>query len=71
MKIWLTLAEAATVAGRTERTVRNWVKAGEIVPVYGRFVRDEVLATERRMRRRVGRPPKVRSETAAAESAGR
>lgn len=56
MKIWLTLAEAADVAGRTERTIRNWVDAGELRPRHGRFMRDDVLATERRMRRKVGRP---------------
>ncbi len=58
MRIWLTLAEAADVAGRTERTIRNWVDAGEVTPRHGRFMRDEVLAAERRMRRRVGRPRK-------------
>ncbi len=56
MKIWLTLAEAACVAGRTDRTIRNWVAAGELRAVHGRFNRDEVLATEQRMRRKVGRP---------------
>lgn len=56
MKIWLTLQEAAHVAGRTERTIRNWVTAQELTPRYGRFMREEVLATERRMRARVGRP---------------
>lgn len=58
MKIWLTLTEAAEVAGRTERTIRNWVDANELTPRHGRFKRDEVLAAERRMRRRVGRPRK-------------
>lgn len=58
MKVWLTLAEAADAAGRTERTIRNWVNAGELKPRYGRFMRDEVLAAEQRMRRRVGRPRK-------------
>lgn len=58
MKIWLTLAEAADVAGRTERTIRNWVDAGELNPRHGRYMRDEVLATEQRMRRKVGRPRK-------------
>ena len=59
MKIWLTLAEAAEVAGRTERTIRNWVDADELKPRYGRFLREEVLAAEQRMRRRVGRPRKA------------
>lgn len=58
MKIWLTLAEAADVAGRTERTIRNWVDANELTRRHGRFMRDEVLAAERRMRRKVGRPRK-------------
>ena len=56
MKIWLTLAEAAEAAGRTERTIRNWVNAGELVPRFGRFIKDDVLATEQRMRRKIGRP---------------
>jgi hypothetical protein len=58
MKVWLTLAEAADVARRTERTIRNWVDAGELVPRHGRYLRDEVLAAERRMRLKVGRPRK-------------
>ncbi len=58
MKIWLTLAEAAGVARRTERTIRNWVEAGELEPRYGRFRRDDVLAAEKRMRQRIGRPKK-------------
>lgn len=58
MKVWLTLAEAAGVAGRPERTVRNWVDAGELTPRHGRYMRDQVLDTERRMRRRIGRPRK-------------
>lgn len=63
MKIWLTLAEAADVAGRTERTIRNWVDAGVLKsPVPGRFQRDAVLAAERTMRRRVGRPRKIKGE---------
>lgn len=59
MKTWLTLTEAAEAAGRTERTIRNWIEAGEIEPRYGRFIRDEVLAAEQRMRRKVGRPRKA------------
>lgn len=63
MKIWLTLQEAADVAGRTERTIRNWVDAGELRVRHGRYMRDEVLATERRMRSRVGRPRGSRRES--------
>lgn len=60
MKVWLTLAEAADVAGRTERTIRNWVDAGVLKsPVPGRFQRDAVLAAERTMRRKIGRPRKT------------
>lgn len=58
MKTWLTLGEAAQVAGRTERTIRNWVDAGELSPRQGRYMRDEVLAAEQRMRRKIGRPRK-------------
>lgn len=58
MKNWLTLREAAAAAGRTERTIRNWVDAGQLNPLYGRFSRDEVLKAEKRMRRKVGRPRK-------------
>ncbi|UPL13029.1 hypothetical protein [Microbacterium galbinum] len=49
------------MAGRTERTIRNWVDAGVLKsPVPGRFDRDAVLAAERAMRRRIGRPRKNR-----------
>jgi predicted transcriptional regulator len=57
MTVWVTLKEAAKVAGRTERTIRNWVAAGELTPRYRLFDRDDVLASEQRMRRRIGRPP--------------
>ncbi|WP_314097878.1 helix-turn-helix domain-containing protein [Microbacterium foliorum] len=59
MKTWLTLAEAAALAGRTERTIRNWVEAGQLRLHHGRFKRDEVLATEKQMRQRIGRPRKL------------
>ena len=56
-KRWLTLPEAAIVAHRTERTLRNWVRDGVIRPVFrGMFDRDDVLTTERNMRNRRGRP---------------
>jgi len=62
MKVWLTLQEAADVAGRTERTIRNWVEAGVLeTPVPGRYQRDAVLAAERTMRRRIGRPRKTKN----------
>lgn len=56
MKTWLTMQEAAGVARRTKRTIWNWINAGELEPRHGRFLRDEVLATERRMRLKFGRP---------------
>ncbi|WP_443189886.1 helix-turn-helix domain-containing protein [Microbacterium sp. B19(2022)] len=59
MKLWLTLSEAADAAGRTERTIRNWVEADELKARHGRYLRDEVLAAEKRMRRRIGRPRKA------------
>lgn len=67
MTVWLTLGEAADVAGRTERTIRNWISAGELQAFYGRFAREQVLATERRMRRRVGRPPKGSERSGASD----
>lgn len=57
MKVWLTLTEAADVANRSERTIRNWVRDGVLQSrVGGRFARDEVLRAEQAMRNRVGRP---------------
>lgn len=69
-KIWLTLAEAAEAANRTERSIRNWVNAGELRVHYGRYRREEVLAAERQMRRRVGRPRKavLREKPVSSES---
>lgn len=53
----LRLADAAKVARRSERTIRNWVRDGLLKPVArGWFDRDEVLAVERQQRSRVGRP---------------
>lgn len=44
-KQWLTLSEAAIVARRSERTIRNWVRDGVLRPAArGMFGRDAVLA---------------------------
>lgn len=57
MKVWLTVADAADVANRSERTIRNWVRDGALAPrVRGLFARDDVLAAERQMRNGRGRP---------------
>lgn len=57
VKRWLTLPEAAIVAHRSERTLRNWVRDGVLRPAArGMFDRDVVLAVERKMRNRRGRP---------------
>ena len=68
MKIWLTLAEAADAAGRTERTIRNWVSTGELRRHHGLFDRQEVLGAEKRMRGRVGRPPIPKEDGARANA---
>ena len=61
-KQWLTLSEAAVVAQRSERTIRNWVRGDELVPLHGRFKREDVLSVEQRMRRKIGRPRKPKAE---------
>lgn len=65
MKTWLTLTEAAervrtdgTALSSAERRIRRWVEAGELVPTAGRFRVVDILATERKMRSRRGRPRK-------------
>ncbi|MCK2031250.1 helix-turn-helix domain-containing protein [Microbacterium galbinum] len=56
-KRWLDLAEAATVARRTERTLRNWVRDGVLKPAApGIFARDAVLAAAKQMTNRRWRP---------------
>lgn len=56
-KRWLSLAEAAQVAGRSERTMRNWVRDGVLIPrARGVYARDDVLRAESRMRNKAGRP---------------
>jgi hypothetical protein len=66
MKTWLTLTEAAdriraesTALASAERRIRRWVEAGELQPIAGRFRTKDVLATEKRMRSRRGRPRKA------------
>lgn len=66
-KRWLTIAEAATVAGRTERTLRNWVRDGVLKPaVRGFFDRDVVLDAAKRMTTRRGRPTATASRVVEA-----
>jgi hypothetical protein len=69
MKTWLTLTEAAerirangTAITSAERRIRRWVDAGELVPLAGRFRLADVLATEKKMRSRRGRPRKHAQE---------
>lgn len=59
---WLTLKDAAARVGKTERTIRNWVSWGELKPQMGRFSERELLAVEKAMRGRRGRPPKTKRE---------
>lgn len=64
MKTWLTLTEAAkriqgdAALASAERRIRRWVESGDLKPVAGRFRAADVLATERKMRSRRGRPRK-------------
>mgnify|MGYP001546699852 CR=1 FL=1 len=65
MKTWLTLTEAAeriraegTALASAERRIRRWVESGDLKPLAGRFRAVDVLATEKKMRSRRGRPRK-------------
>lgn len=64
MKTWLTLTEAAqriqgdAALASAERRIRRWVDSGDLRPLAGRFRAADVLATEKRMRARRGRPRK-------------
>lgn len=65
MKTWLTLSEAAerirvegTALASAERRIRRWVESGDLIPLAGRFRAADVLATEKKMRSRRGRPRK-------------
>ncbi|WP_431792724.1 helix-turn-helix domain-containing protein [Microbacterium paraoxydans] len=56
-KRWLNITEAADIAKRSERTMRNWVRDGVLRPTLpGVFDRDAVLAAAKLMRNRRGRP---------------
>lgn len=56
-KRWLNITEAADIAKRSERTMRNWVRDGVLKPaVPGIFDRDVVLAAAKLMKNRRGRP---------------
>lgn len=66
-KRWLSLAEAAQVARRSERTMRNWVRDGVLKPAHhGVFDRDAVLAAEKLMQTRRGRPAVTEPRTIEA-----
>lgn len=65
MKMWLTLSEAAerirvdgTALASAERRIRRWVESGDLQSYAGRFRAADVLATEKLMRSRRGRPKK-------------
>lgn len=66
-KRWLSLTEAAQVAHRSERTMRNWVRDGVLKPAAaGIFARDAVLAAEKLMKNRRGRPTATESRVVEA-----
>lgn len=74
MTRWLTLAEAATTAGRDQRTIRRWIDEGLLTPPdtepanvraaadlaarTGRYREDLVITAEKTKRARRGRPRK-------------
>lgn len=65
-KRWLTLEEAAEVAKRSERTLRNWVRDGVLkAPVHGFYDRELVVAAEQKVRRGRPAPGKARVVEAA------
>ncbi|MFJ2502567.1 hypothetical protein [Microbacterium sp. NPDC087592] len=65
MSTWLTLTEAAkriqgdAALASAERRIRRWVESGDLKPLAGRFRAADVLATEKKMRSRRGRPRKT------------
>lgn len=54
---WVSLAEAARITARSDRTIRRWVQQGFLSPVVGQVKRAQVLEVDRRMRqaRRAGK----------------
>lgn len=66
-KRWLSLAEAARVARRSERTMRNWVRDGVLKPAAaGIFSRDAVLAAAKHMKDRRWREPATEARVVRA-----
>ena len=61
---WLTVAEAAVRVGRSERTVYRWADGGHVVILLGRVAETQLLEADRAMRRRRGRPRKVKGSGA-------
>lgn len=56
---FLTMEQAAKRVGKTERTIRNWIRAGQITHRAGYIREDDLLEADRVMRSRRGRPQKV------------
>lgn len=66
-KRWLNITEAADIAKRSERTMRNWVRDGVLKPALpGIFDRDAVLAAAKLMKNRRGRPTATEPRTVEA-----
>jgi transposase len=57
MKI-LTIAEAAQITGKSKRTIYGWIQRGELKPIRSYIDLDELLATEKKMAEKRGRPRK-------------
>lgn len=75
MNTWLTLTEAAqriqgdAALASAERRIRRWVESGDLKPLAGRFSAADVLAAERRMRARRGRPRKAQQDQSRTRAA--
>lgn len=60
MSGWLTRKQAAARVKRSERTIRRWEEAG-LRTFHGLFRESELVAMDKEMRSRVGRPKSDRA----------
>lgn len=59
--VWLTIEQAAKRVDRSPSTIRRWGRDGKLrIFPNGKVIEGHVLAVDRRMRERVGRPPGTR-----------
>lgn len=57
---WLTIEEAAERVDRSTDTIYRWVRDGHLFRPYTRVSEAQLLEVDVRMRRRIGRPRKLR-----------